>query len=1685
MLNLGTLDLKRENAGIEGDISIANAANAIGTLASSVATGAIKGDIHVVDGAGGLIVTGNFSNVASSQSPGPTGTTIQHATTIVTTGDLTLASGAKLAATTGKDVVLAAQGGAFVNHAGATAVTPGSGGRFLIYSNAPATTTAGGLVGAPVYNKTYAANAPAGITQTGSRFLYTLVPTLTFTADSLARLYGAANPTLTATVSGLVGGDTAGAAYAGTPVVTTAATSASNAGPHAITAAAGTVVASDYDYRIAFAPGVLTINPAPLTITADNSSKSAGTANPAFTASFSGFVNGDTAASLTGLDFSTTATTGSPAGTYPITPFGATNANYALSFANGVLTVNGVATLTITADNLAKLYGAALPTFTATMTGFNNGDTAGVVSGLTFSTVATAGAPVGTYAIVPSGASASGYQMSYVNGTLTIDPAALQITVIQAERLYGESNPTFGVTYTGLVNGDTSSVVGGLALDTTATAASNVGTYAITATGATASNYTITPTHGTLTIGQAPLTLTVANVTKTYADLNPTATATASGLVLDQSLADVGTLAFSTPVTQFTGVGDYSIGASLTGGLSANYAITVNRGAFSITPRPVTLVADSGTRVYGDANPTLGWTLQGTDPAGTTNLALLDTRSLQVSGLPATNANVGSYDVSLNEITNGNFSISYAAGALTVTPAPLTITAGSAARTYGDANPVFAATASGLKLTDTLSDLVGGLAVTSTANAASNAGTYAVTASGTALTSNYDLTFAPGTLTVNKAALFIAPALSSRFYGDADPAFSLAATGLRNGDTVGVVTGEVFSGSAPTAGVGTVPITLLGATARNYDLTFGAGTMNVLPRPLIIAAADASRVYGDANPTFTASFDNLAGFDTAAAITGLTLATSATATSSVVDGGYGITVASNANRNYAITYAPGRLTVTPAVLDFGVGSYFRTYGQADLEFDAALVSGLKLSDTPAMLGVSVAGPAVTADVGTYPVTVSLTNPNYTVSAGSTGELQILPALIRINVGNVARRYGYANPDVADVPLAVSGLAFGQTALDAVALDFGVDATAGVGNYPIGASLISPNYQIADLTLGNLAVLVRQIALKPATVIRAYGDNSPAYAILVGADGLAAFDTIGDVAFTDLLNFDGTLIGGLPGAATDVGVHQLRVELTGNPNYEVASVAGLFAVLPRPVTLTTQAATVTENQDLPIFSTIATNLPAGVSVLGAFPDLAYNVYAEDVAASVGTTYTTATYPVSDTYADAAFVAKYPAPATSAAALDGGYEMGVIVPIDTPAFPSTEVTSASIAIPLNLGSNGRVSPAATAGADAPVIRFAQANGYQSNPNYVVTAVTNGTVTVNPDPVLVAQRRQAIEDAAAANELNAARAAFLMPGSGPAAFGLTTEALPALVGAVYAQIATEKFGPTFDSILQARIAITLGKEPGEGFTEAELYRLLAQIPHNLEVRALFAPVMNDYIRGLIDKPAASYTAADAALVATVNERLAANQATMASAAKQAAEAELAAYQEEQARTGADRNLINLFGRDIPYDDIVKSALGSVVEESMGTRLNELLDGMDTSTGANLGLTVGTAAVAGTASYFAAGSTVAALLPFSVGRGLEIGTTVAQVMSTAASNAGGMVGGTVAAAVVMVAVMSVQRGIAIGDNEGQRLIYEGLVNGTFETPTLAGMNLDQTKGNGTKKLQAGLNENLLSLAIFDVISG
>ena len=345
---------------------------------------------------------------------------------------------------------------------------------------------------------------------------------LTVTADAKTKVYGQADPALTYQISS--------GALVGTDAFTGSLTrnAGENAGTYAINQ--GTL-ALNSNYTLTYNSGNLTITPAALTITADNKGKVYGQTNPALTAAYSGFINGDNASTLTTQPtLTTTATTNSPVGNYAITASGAVATNYTVSYVAGSLSVTP-ATLTITADNKSKVYGQTNPALTVSYSGFINGDDASkLTSPAVAATTATTASGVGAYDITVSGAASNNYSLVFNKGTLTVTPAPLTVTANNKSKVYGTANPALTLSYSGFINGDgISSLATQPVAATAAATTSNVGTYAIVPANGVSANYSFNYLNGTLTITQATRTLTFNALNqKTYGDADFNGNATAS-----------------------------------------------------------------------------------------------------------------------------------------------------------------------------------------------------------------------------------------------------------------------------------------------------------------------------------------------------------------------------------------------------------------------------------------------------------------------------------------------------------------------------------------------------------------------------------------------------------------------------------------------------------------------------------------------------------------------------------------------------------------------------------------------------------------------------------------------------------------------------------------------------------------------------------------------------------------------------------------------------------------------------------------------------------------------------------------------------------------------------------------------------------------------------------------------------
>jgi hypothetical protein len=358
-------------------------------------------------------------------------------------------------------------------------------------------------------------------------FAVTVKPLLIVTPNNQTRLYGAPNPVLTGTLSGLQNGDNITANY------NTVATVQSRPGTYAIVPSLNDPNKNLSNYVVETQSGTLTVVPAPLTAAANSLSRTYGAPNPTLTGTLAGVQNGDNI----GVSYSTKANVLSPVATYAIVPAlidpNGKLGNYSVALVSGTMTVTP-ATLTVAASNQSRTYGAPNPTLTGTLAGVQNGDNLLV----TCSTVAGNLSSVGTYAIVPHVSNHEGklanYNVNLLNGTLTVEPALLLVAAQNASRAYGQTNPLFTASFSGFANADGANVLAGqLELSTPALPTSPPGTYPIQATGnLTASNYSISYSNGTLTVTPSAQIVNANRQPRPYELPSPTSSYITTGLMI-------------------------------------------------------------------------------------------------------------------------------------------------------------------------------------------------------------------------------------------------------------------------------------------------------------------------------------------------------------------------------------------------------------------------------------------------------------------------------------------------------------------------------------------------------------------------------------------------------------------------------------------------------------------------------------------------------------------------------------------------------------------------------------------------------------------------------------------------------------------------------------------------------------------------------------------------------------------------------------------------------------------------------------------------------------------------------------------------------------------------------------------------------------------------------------------------
>jgi uncharacterized repeat protein (TIGR02543 family) len=435
------------------------------------------------------------------------------------------------------------------------------------------------------------------------------------------------------------------------------------------------------------------------------------------------------------------------------------------------------------------------------------------------------------------------------------------------------------------------------------------------------------------------ITITAEAKSKNYSESDPSLTYSITGSV------NAGDVTGSLTRTSGENVGTYSISQGSVEATS-NYSVTYVSANLTINALAITITAAAKTKVYGELDPGLTYTISPSLKVGDS-----------VSGALSRNAgeSVGTHTIIQNTLSvSSNYTVTYTSANLTITAKPLTIKAENKTKASGGSTPTFTYTLSGLVSPDsvtsvslTFPDGSGG----QTATVPTLDGNYVITPSaavfGTGSSSNYVIAYETGTYTITSKLpqVLTWTSISTKTYGDTATATVTSDRSL----TVTVTSSSPSICTVPNSSVSGATVTILAAgtcqlnASQAGDATYAAATdattsFVVNPKALTITATISAspKNYGDASATAGFTNSTLVGSDAISGVTNTFTSGAPSYNSTSVPtlaGTYTLTpstpvFSTGSSSNYTITYVTVSYLINKKALTITASSHSVTEGDA-------------------------------------------------------------------------------------------------------------------------------------------------------------------------------------------------------------------------------------------------------------------------------------------------------------------------------------------------------------------------------------------------------------------------------------------------------------------------------------------------------------------------------------------------------------------------------------------------------------------------------------------------------------------------------------------------------------------------------------------------------------------------------------
>ena len=573
------------------------------------------------------------------------------------------------------------------------------------------------------------------------------------------------------------------------------------------------------------------------------------------------------------------------------------------------------ALLSVRAVDTERSYGEANPEGKLSYEGFVYGDD---TTALSVKPVlcweADSLSPVGVYAVWPEGAEADDYKFEYHAGELTVNPAQTVISITLPDTaIYGDEPRTLDI----LSNNTESEIIYAISDPTIVEITDGrlnpkrAGSTMVIAMQTGSQNYTQGVSNFfTFVVKKAPLTISVADTSRSYGMENPAFTLSYEGFVNgDDETSLLSLPQVECAAVSISDVGEYDI---VVGGAAAgNYEISYRPGTLSVVPAATTLsVGEIGLKYYGDDSFALSVTTN--NPESEIDYFVEDTRVVKMADDRVVVVAPGTTHVLLKQEASTNYAASEAVSVpVTVSKRPLYVSVSDAARDYGKPNPEFEILYDGFVLGESDEDLTAKPVALCSADSLS-LGSFPIVLSG-GRSDNYEFVYSNGTLSIGSVNTELTVAsIESKTYGDLPFALPSVTTNNNRGEITYTVADEnvavIADGRVHIRGTGETTLTVRQSATDSHTAAEVTIPLTVSKAVLTVTAENKECRQGDEMPGLTYVYK---GFVTGEDETVLSAVPeiSCEVSETVQAGTFLITVSGGEAANYDFVYNSGTLTV--------------------------------------------------------------------------------------------------------------------------------------------------------------------------------------------------------------------------------------------------------------------------------------------------------------------------------------------------------------------------------------------------------------------------------------------------------------------------------------------------------------------------------------------------------------------------------------------------------------------------------------------------------------------------------------------------------------------------------------------------------------------------------------------------------